>query len=134
MRDNRSFFKKTDGIIILAIVAVSVVIWASYSFIFSNEAAKAEIYYDSELVLTVDLDKGEDKVFSIPQKDKVVFHLYKNGAIRFEQSDCPDKVCVHTGELHMVGQSAACLPNGIVLKIVPKKVHKEDEIDIVVGK
>lgn len=134
MRDKRSFFKKSDIIIILVIVALSLIIWVVYNFMFSNKDAKAEIYHNSKLILTIDLDKGEDKVFSIPQYDKVVFHLYKSGNIRFEQSDCPDKVCVNMGELHMVGQSAACLPNGIVLKIVPKKVYRNNDIDIVVGK
>ena len=34
----------------------------------------------------------------------------------------------------MVGQSAACLPNGLVLKIVPLNERSEDDLDIVVGR
>ena len=125
------FFKKTDIVVVLTIIAVSIVIWVIYSYAFSDKAAKAEIYYNSKLIMTVNLNSGEDRVFSIPQKEKVVFHLDKEGNIRFEQSDCPDKVCVHAGKLHMVGQSAACLPNGVVLKIVPLKERSEDDIDVI---
>lgn len=35
----------------------------------------------------------------------------------FEHSDCPDKVCINTGKLSLVGQWAACLPNSTVIKI-----------------
>ncbi len=128
------FFKKTDMIIIAIIIAAGIGGWIAYSLIFSGKAAKAEIYYHSKLVETIDLNTGQERVFSIPQKKEVVFHLYKDGNIRFEHSDCPDKVCVNAGKLHIVGQTAACLPNGIVLKIVPAKAHGEDDPDMVVGR
>lgn len=127
------FFKKTDIIIILVIVAAGVLTQVLHTHLFSDKAARAEIYYYSKLVKTIDLDKKEEKHFSIPQNENVVFHLDKEGNIRFEKSDCPDKICVKTGKLHMVGQSAACLPNGIVLKIVPLKERCEDDLDIVIG-
>lgn len=125
------FFRKTDVIVILSILAVSLAAWLIYSSLFSNKAAKAEIYLNSKLVATVDLSAGEEKTFSVPERDKVVFHLDNKGNIRFESSDCPDQVCVHAGNQHIVGQSAACLPNGLVLKIVPLKGRNEDDLDIV---
>lgn len=128
------FFKKTDIIIISIIIALSVAALITYNFVFSKSAAKAQIYYNSKLIKTIELNKGIDKTFSLPQNDKVIFHLYEDGYICFEQSDCPDKVCVKSGKLHMVGESAACLPNGIILKIVPQKDHSDNDIDIVSGK
>ena len=45
------------------------------------------------------------------------YHLvYTDGRIRFAEADCPDKICVLTGKLSMVGESAACLPNGVLIK------------------
>lgn len=124
------FFRKIDIIIVAAILAVCALGWMAYGFFFSNEAARAEIYYDSKLVQTVDLVEGEERYFSIPQKPNVVFKMDNKGNIRFERSDCPDQICVHAGKLHIVGQSAACLPNGIVVRIVPKN-RSEDDIDVV---
>ena len=128
------FYKKTDIMIVLAIVIVSLVTWGIYSFIFADKSGKAEIYYESKLVKTVVLDTGVDKTFSIPQNEHVVFHLYKDGRIKFEHSDCPDKICIKSGKLKMVGRTAACLPNKIILKIVPSKDRGEDDLDMIVGK
>ncbi len=127
------YFKKTDVIIIMAIIAVSAAAWATYNQIYSETRLKAEIYYYSELVEAVDLSGGKEKTFSIPSNEQVVFHLYEDGSIAFEESDCPDKVCIHAGKLNRAGQFAACLPNGIVMKIIPVKEHGEDDLDLVIG-
>lgn len=129
------FFKKSDILIILIIAVLGVGIWMVYNKFFANSPAKAEIYYKSELVKTLDLDKGLDKEFSIPQDEHVIFHLTADGRIRFEESDCPDLICVKTGWLSRVGQTAACIPNEIFLKIVPKNDKRNDnDIDIIIGK
>lgn len=127
------FFKKTDIIVVIAIVLLSISFWLTYNYCFADKPAKAEIYYDSTLVQTVDLTKGVEKTFSIPQNEHVVFHLFKDGSICFEQSNCPDQICVHTGKIHTVRQYAACLPNRIILKIVSEN-NQENSPDIIVGK
>jgi hypothetical protein len=128
------FFKKSDIIVILVLLVFAIAFAVLYRLINTDKSAVAEIYYNSELVETVDLNTGIDKTFSIPQDDHVIFHLYKDGAIRFEESDCPDKICVKAGKLSIVGESAACLPNKIVIKIVPKSGYSDDDIDIIIGK
>lgn len=133
-RLNMKFFKKTDILIVLAIFVIGLVLWAIYNYTISSKPAKAEIYYKSELVKKIDLYTGVDKIFTIPQNERVVFHLYKDGSIRFEESDCPDKICVKTGKLNSVGETAACLPNEIFIKIIPVKNRSDNDIDMIVGK
>jgi hypothetical protein len=128
------FFKKNDIIIIAAIILIGIVFWASYNYIFADVTAKAEIYYNSELVETIDLNTGADRRFTVPQDENVVFHLYKDGSISFEESDCPDKICIKSGKLKMVGETAACLPNKLFLKIVPKGNNSTNDIDMIVGR
>lgn len=127
------FFKGMDFIIILVILVVSGIFSGVYHFIFAEKPVKAEIYYYSELVKTVDLNLKEDRTFTIPQNENVVFHLYEDGSIAFVESDCPNKICIHAGKLKTVGQFAACLPNGIVVKIVPANERKEANYDIIIG-
>ena len=127
------FVKKTDLIILAVVLAGCLGAWFSYQFVVGKKAAKAEIYYKSELVKTVDLTAGVDKSFSIEQNKNVVFHVFKDGNICFQESNCPDKVCIHAGKLHTVGESAACLPNSIVLKIVAKDQRSSDDLDAVIG-
>lgn len=126
------FFKRTDIIIIAAIVAISALSWGIYHTVSAKDRVAAEIYYESKLIETVDLGTGEDRTFSIPQDKNVVLHLYRDGAIAFVKSDCPDKVCIHAGKLRTTGQFAACLPNGIVIKIVPVDGQSSDDADLVI--
>lgn len=125
------FFKKTDLIIIIILLVISATAYITYNYLAQGEEAKAEIYLGSELMKTVALSTGENRSFSIPGKENVVFHLYEDGSIAFEKSDCPDQICVHSGRLHIVGQSAACLPNRLILKIVPKNGYKNKN-DVVI--
>lgn len=127
------FIKKTDFIILLVLLVVCSGGWLFYQKEYGSKAAVAEIYYKSELVETVDLTKGVDHRFSIPQNKNVVFHQYSDGSICFEESNCPDKICIKAGRLKTIGQSAACLPNRIVLKIVAKDGRKTDGPDITIG-
>ncbi len=111
------YAKKTDGIII-AILVVTVL---SGLFLFSDAYGQtgtfAEIYYRSELVKTVELNTGMEEKFSIEQEPNVIFHLHGDGSISFAQSDCPDKICIQSGKLHLAGHHAACLPNLLYVKI-----------------
>lgn len=127
------FAKKTDLIVLAAVLFLCAAGWLFYQHEVSARAAMAEIYYKSQLVETVDLTAGVDRRFSIPQNKNVVFHQYSDGSIQFEESDCPDKICIKTGRIRTVGQSAACLPNQIVLKIVPKDPKNFNGPDIVIG-
>jgi len=127
------FFKKSDIIVIAAIIIIGLVTLAGYRMFAGRRPARAEIYYYSDLIDTINLYEGTDRVFSIPQDPDVILHQYPDGSISFEESDCPDKICIHTGKISMVGQSAACLPNGILIKIVPSGERGSNDPDIVVG-
>ena len=127
------FFKRTDLIIIICILGVSAAFIGIYRFFFAEDRVTAEIYYYNDLVETVDLSAGEDRTFSIPQNEHVVLRVYQDGSIAFIESDCPDKVCIHAGRLNQAGQFAACLPNGIVMKIVPEKERGEEDADLIIG-
>ncbi len=47
--------------------------------------------------------------------------VIEDGAAYVHQADCPDQVCVHTGRLTRSGDSAACLPAGVVLTVRGEK-------------
>jgi hypothetical protein len=97
------FFKKTDILVIAVIIAAAAVAWLIYSSSVTGRPVKAEIYYYSELVETVELRPGQEKKFSIPQDENVVLLVDNEGNIQFIESDCPDKVCIKTGKIHLAG-------------------------------
>lgn len=128
-----AFFKKTDLLLIAILVAVSGIAWFVYGSLHQEQGELAEVYYYSQLVKTVQLTEGKEETFSLDEHPQVVFAQYADGRIAFLSSDCPDQVCVHAGKLSRVGESAACLPNGFVLKIVPAKERKETDLDLTIG-
>lgn len=125
------FFKKSDILLVLAILLIGILSMFIYKYNYTEKPARAEIYYKSQLIKAIDLTKGKDIHFSIPQNKNVIFHLAPDGSICFERSDCPDEICIKTGKLNTVGQTAACLPNEIFIKLVPQNKGGEQDIDII---
>jgi hypothetical protein len=125
--------KKSDIAVLAVLLVLCAAGFAAYRHFYGGKPAGAEIYYQSQLVKTVDLTLRQDMRFSIAQKPNVVFHVFKDGSISFEESDCPDRICIRSGRLSMVGQTAACLPNGIILKIVAAGKRASSGPDIIVG-
>ena len=117
---------------IAVLLAVSLLIWLTYQFFLIDGKPRAEIYYYSDLVRTVELGSGIDQQFTIEESPGVIFHLFEDGSICFEESDCPHQLCVKSGKISKPGQFAACLPNGVLLKIVAAE-EKAGDVDIIVG-
>lgn len=115
--------KRTDVFIITAILLLAGMMYLSMHLWSNDQGLQAEIYYKNRLVRTVDLSHPLEEHFSLPEAPGVHFHVH-DGAISFEESDCPDQVCVHAGELKKEFQSAACLPNHVVVRIVSKHPQK----------
>lgn len=50
-------------------------------------------------------------------KGEVVISI-SSEEVRFEESDCEDKICMKQGALKKIGDGAVCLPNRVVVQIV----------------
>lgn len=76
----------------------------------------AVITVGDETVRRIDLASAGDQEFSILEETglPITFQI-KDHAIRFLQSDCPDKVCINTGFLKNDLDVACCLPNQTTL-------------------
>ena len=51
------------------------------------------------------------------------------GVVTVTDSDCPDRVCVHTGAVSAAGQVIACVPAGILIEIT----GGDADADIIIG-
>lgn len=60
-----------------------------------------------------------------------------DGGVRVAASDCPDQYCVRRGVCRKAGDFAACVPNKVILTLLPAGDHEADNadsgIDMVVG-
>ncbi len=130
MKDTHMKGRKKDILVVLVIIAIAGVCFLANHFLFRDAGqVYGEIYLDGELMDTVNLK--QDQQFSLPQRPEVVLEV-KNGGIAFVQSDCPDKICIHSGYLSHTGQNASCLPNRMTVRIHGRNSAADDP-DIVVG-
>lgn len=67
-----------------------------------------------------------DKNRHVPVKgslgDSII--VIEDGKAFFNDSPCPDKLCVKAGEIHTSGQWAGCLPNQIFIRIIGETAEK----------
>lgn len=93
----------------------------------SDKKAFAEIYFDGEIIETVNLADKEEKKIVTGENSSVVI-VAKDGKIYFAESDCPDKVCIKSGELSENGDFASCLPEKVVIKVSGAEGNEPDAI------
>ncbi len=123
----RKLITKND--IFLIIVIVMIICAGFLLKNFSSSRLVAEVYYDGKVVETVNLTEKEEKKIVTGENEAVVI-VAKDGKIYFEKSDCPDKVCIKSGELCRNGDFASCLPEKVVIKVSGEK--QENEPDAIV--
>ncbi len=110
-----NLLKKGDIVIIAAVLILSVLLIVP-SFI-NDDGVTAVIYVNGEEYERVELGKGIQLTI-IPETQPNCVIKVKDNAIYFESADCPDKLCVSSGKLTRVGETAACLPGGVVVTLV----------------
>ena len=84
----------------------------------TKERVIATITVEDKVVRTIDLARAGDQEFSILEETgrPITFQI-RDHAIRFLESDCPDRVCINTGFIRNDMDVACCLPNRTLLSI-----------------
>ncbi|MBO5934719.1 MAG: NusG domain II-containing protein [Clostridia bacterium] len=121
--NNIPFFKKSDLLIIGIFLLIALVIFLP-------------TLSDSEKTLTAVITAYGETLTEISLTDSTQEEIKINGTVIkingktvfFAESNCPDKVCVKTGNLDSQGDSSACVPNRVSVYIKGEKT--EDDIDI----
>ncbi len=112
----RKFIKRTDAILLIGLGGIALIIWAFTQRTVKNTSnAYAEVLFNEAVIERLPLDSN--KLYTLPQNEQVKLEV-QGGSCGFIHSDCPDKVCINTGFLNKSGQSAACLPNKVAVRIV----------------
>lgn len=118
----RKLFRRTDILIIAGVLLLSFLLFLPN--LFNNNELIAQIYVDGEKTEEIKLD-SVDEAYTFSPKESTVISV-KNGAICFSEATCKDELCINSGWLSSKGQTAACLPEKIVITI--KGADKTDMI------
>ena len=54
--------------------------------------------------------------------------VIEGGAAYISEADCPDKICVRSGGLSRHGETAACLPHGLLLEVKGGSSPAQDDV------
>ena len=121
----RKLITKND-ILLIALAGLVVVLFFVFKG-FSQTDLVAEVYYDGEVVDTVNLGEKEEKKIFTGENDSVVI-VSCDGKIHFESSPCPDKVCVRSGRISKAGEGIICAPNRVAIEISGKSNNPLDAL------
>lgn len=109
---------KILAIIIILIIAVGYG-WKLYNDSrYSNKEGIAVIEINKKVYGSYELKKVQDDVIKLelPDGEQSIVE-FKDGKVRIQEADCPDKVCVRTGWISKPGEMIVCLPYRIIIKI-----------------
>ncbi len=125
----RKLITKTDVLLISCLLAVIAVFCSVRFLVYKTETLIGEVYFDGELVDTVNLTEKEEKKIITGEDNNVVIAAH-DGKIFFEKSTCHDKICMLSDELEKSGDFSACLPEKVIVKVVGEK--NDDAPDAIV--
>ena len=118
---------RLGDILLAAVIAAAAVILMFGMRSSADDTLAAVISRDGQEIARVDLGNvQEDWVYEIEELGIVI--EAEGGRIRFAASSCLDQTCVHTGWLTRAGDTAVCLPNGVIVKIVGQP---SSDIDVI---
>ncbi len=109
----RKLFRRADILIILGVLVLSFLLFIPN--LLKNDRLVAQVYVDGEQVKEIDLDVV-DETYTFSLKEGTVISV-KKGAICFSNATCRDEICINSGWLTSKGQTAACLPERVVITI-----------------
>lgn len=119
---------KSDIKLIIIILLIAITVLFVIAIIDKNNSKEALVYYDNKLVLTIDLNESEEKIYIVDGFNGEVKIIAGNGKIKVDEEESPLHLCSKQGFIEESYESIVCLPNKIVIKISSKKKKDLDTI------
>lgn len=111
----RPLFSRGDGLLLLAALTLVITLYAA---LWHNEGHGAEAVVLVNGQRWARLNLFHDQELEVPGPLGHSHIRVHDGRVRFVDSPCPNKLCVHTGWLSQGGEVAVCLPNRVSVKIL----------------
>lgn len=119
-REKHKLVKSFDFILVLICILTAIIIGIYFFMSNKNQeniSVVAVVKYDNNEIYRIDLNMVDEPYYLSIDHEYHSKILVEKGKICFEETNCPDKVCVNTGKISKPGQVAVCLPAKLVIKI-----------------
>lgn len=111
-----TYMNKNDLKFIFILLFIGVFVLLMTRLKQTNESKMAYVYYDSNLVLTIDLSL-EEKEYTIKGANGDVLISAGDGKIKVEEENSPYHLCSKQGYITSSYETIVCLPNKVVIEI-----------------
>ena len=115
--------KKLIGILFIIVFCLFTLLF----FLSSKEKKNALVYFEDDLLLTIDLSKKGNFYYEVDGLLGKVKLETIDGKIRVIEENSPNHICSKQGFINQSYEVLVCLPNKIVIKI-----EEQSEIDTIV--
>lgn len=113
---------KNDLKMILIVVSIVFILFL-ICFLNKEKATTALVYYESNLILTIDLDIDGEYVVQGDNGEVIIKVLDKK--IKVESENSPYHLCSKQGYISNAGESIICLPNKIIIELPNNDIDTE---------
>ncbi len=122
----KKLISPADGILILGLVFVCFLFFVFRALNQPDELRvvvekHGEIVYEQKL-------SGDAEPYEFTVEDTAVVISVHGTTVAVVSSDCPDQTCVLTGTLQKAGDTAVCLPNQVIVRILGSRPATVDGI------
>ena len=116
----KSFCRKyKHDLILLGVICLCAGLIAGGILLFRKPGAYVRIESDGETVKILPLDVEWTEFF---YGEKGVNEVrISNGKVSCINASCPDKLCMHMGEVSHAGDTIVCLPNRFVITVITEE-------------
>ncbi|NLO21148.1 MAG: NusG domain II-containing protein [Syntrophomonadaceae bacterium] len=109
--------KKNDILLIGIIIVISLAALLFINILGKSDNITAVVIQNNKVIERIDLSTvKEPRTITVSGDYHNIIKVEKD-RIRFEKSDCPEQICVHTGWLTKYGDIAVCMPNKTIIDI-----------------
>ena len=126
-KTNNAPWLRFDIAIVIGVVIICLIVILMTKRPVNNEVI-VQILYNNQIVQEINLTNSADMQFTLSENEGVRLEIF-NHQIRFQEVDCPDKLCENYGYLKHANEIAICLPNRVSLKLI----GKTNDFDILVN-
>lgn len=102
---------RNDIVLIASLLLVAVISLVLVLASRSKKSTLAKVYVQSQLVLTIDLSKKEEKSYDVHGLNGDLVVTTKDGKVAITKSNCPHQDCVKTGYVSTSNHPIICAYN-----------------------